>query len=70
MVVRTITVTEEAYRRVKAQKREAESFSDVLLRLTKRKPLTDFAGVLSPSSAATWRSVIEADRAQRRLRDR
>jgi predicted CopG family antitoxin len=70
MVVRTITVTDEAYRRLRSQKGETESFSDVVLRLTRRKPLSDFAGVLSPDTAAALRAAVAQDRAQRRRLDR
>lgn len=69
MAVRTITVTDEAYRRLRAHKGAAESFSDVLLRLTRRKPLSDFAGVLSHETAAALRSAVSEDRAERRRRD-
>lgn len=34
MATKTITVTEEAYERLKAMKREGESFTEVLLRVT------------------------------------
>lgn len=34
MTTKTITVTEEAYERLRAMKRADESFTDVLLRLT------------------------------------
>jgi predicted CopG family antitoxin len=70
MAVRTITVTDEAYRRLRAQKGDAESFSDVVLRLTRRKPLSDFAGVLSHGAAADLRAAIAEDRAERRRLDR
>lgn len=50
---KTIMVTEEAYNRLKAAKREDESFSEVLKRLlSERKPkLSDFAGA--------WKDVPE-----------
>jgi predicted CopG family antitoxin len=70
MAVRTITVTDEAYRRLRAHKGDAESFSDVVLRLTRRKPLSDFAGVLSHDTAAALRSAVVEDRAERRRLDR
>ncbi|HTT34777.1 MAG TPA: antitoxin VapB family protein [Thermoplasmata archaeon] len=70
MAVRTITVTDEAYRRLRAQKGEAESFSEVVLRLTRRKPLSDFAGVLSHEAAAALRAAVAEDRAERRRLDR
>ncbi|MCI4369826.1 MAG: antitoxin VapB family protein [Thermoplasmata archaeon] len=68
MGVRTITQTDEAYRRLRADKGDAESFSDVVLRLTRQKPLSDFAGVLSHDSATALRSAVAEDRAERRRR--
>lgn len=70
MAVRTITVTEEAYRRLRAHKGDSDSFSDVVIRLTERRPLSDFAGVLSPEGAAGLREAITTDRAARRRLDR
>ncbi len=69
MVVKTITITEEAYRSLKARKAGEESFSDVILRLTKRRPLRDFVGILSPESADAIRRAIDADRDARRRVD-
>ncbi len=65
MTVKTITVTEEAYRSLKARKTGEESFSDVILRLTKRRPLRDFVGILSPESADALLTAIDEDRAKR-----
>ncbi|MCI4369304.1 MAG: antitoxin VapB family protein [Thermoplasmata archaeon] len=69
MAVRTITVTDEAYRRLRAQKGESESFSDVLIRLTRHRPLSDFAGVLPHERAAALRAAVAEDRASRRQSD-
>ncbi len=69
MVVKTITVTEEAYHRLKSRKTADESFSDVIIRLTKRPPLSDFVGVLSPRTADAMWKAIEEDRARRRKVD-
>ena len=69
MAVKTITITEEAYRRLRSRKTGAESFSDVILRLAKRRPLSDFVGILSPDSAEAIRTAIEADRELRRKVD-
>lgn len=65
MGVKTITVTEQAYRRLRSRKTGDESFSDVILRLTKRRPLGDFVGILRPEAADAIREAIDADRAQR-----
>ncbi len=69
MVVKTITITEEAYRSLKARKAGEESFSDVILRLTRRRPLRDFVGILSPESADAIRQAIDEDRTLRRRVD-
>jgi predicted CopG family antitoxin len=63
-------VTELAYRRLRAHKGESESFSEVVIRLTRRKPLSDFAGILTHKTANALRSAVRDDRAQRRRLDR
>ena len=45
MDVKTVGLDRDAYDRLRAEKREGESFSDVVKRITrKRRPLADFAG--------------------------
>ena len=69
MATKTIPVTEGAYKRLRARKRPDEGFSDVILRLTERRPLTDFAGMLSRSSVEAIRKAIEGSRRERRALD-
>lgn len=69
MAVKTITITEDAYRRLKSRKLGDESFSEVIMRLTKRRPLRDFVGILSPESADAIRRAIDEDRERRRKVD-
>lgn len=47
MGTKTITITEKAYKKLKGEKLEGESFSEVINRLTDRsvKDLMEFAGV-------------------------
>jgi predicted CopG family antitoxin len=54
MVVKTITVTEDAYEAMKRLKREYESFSDLFLRIS-GKPITikDIAGILKHTPEET-----------------
>ncbi|MCI4320146.1 MAG: antitoxin VapB family protein [Thermoplasmata archaeon] len=66
MSVRTLTVTEEAYRQLRSHKGASESFSDVVLRLTRTRPLSDFAGILSHDTAGALRKAVEEDRRRRR----
>ena len=46
MGTKTITITEDAYKRLKVEKMEGESFSELITRLTdkSRKDLMEFAG--------------------------
>lgn len=58
MAVRTITIKEEAYRRLKHAKRRGESFSDVIIRVVSPARITDFIGILSLRSARRLRRGI------------
>lgn len=50
MAVKTITITEDAYGALKKLKDTNESFSKTILRISKRKSLNDFFGILSRES--------------------
>ncbi|MBI1973605.1 antitoxin VapB family protein [Candidatus Micrarchaeota archaeon] len=63
MAVKTITITEEAYNTLKAKRQPEESFTKVILRITKRRPLSDFWGILSKESGeALEREIMESRR--------
>lgn len=62
MPSRTITISEEAYRRLKALKREGESFSDVILRLTSRSVLWGIVGTLSEAEASSLEEAVRKNR--------
>lgn len=51
---KTISIGEEAYRRLKKLRRPGESFTDVILRLSGRGDLTRFAGTIAPDVAALF----------------
>ncbi len=57
MATKTINLTEGAYARLHALKREGESFSDVVDRLTGKFALVDLVGILDESSARNLRSA-------------
>ena len=58
MTTKTITVTEDAYEALKSLKGEKESFSDTILRVAKRKPLSYFFGVLGKESGDRFEKAI------------
>lgn len=69
MATKTISITREAYDRLRARKGRYESFTDVILRLTERRPLADYAGMLSKSSVKAIRNAIDEARRERRALD-
>ncbi len=51
-MTKTISMTDEAYEALIREKRESESFTDVIIRLTKKKArLSDFASI--------WKDIPE-----------
>lgn len=64
MSSKTITITEAAYARLAAEKRPDESFTDVILRLTRPKaiPLSELHKHISRESAEALAEAIEASR--------
>ena len=69
MATKTISITREAYDRLKARKGPAESFTDVILRLTDRRPLAEYGGMLGKTSVKAMRKAIEEARRDRRALD-
>jgi len=69
MSTKTISITREAYDRLRARKGPEESFTDVILRLTDRRPLAEYAGMLGKTSVKAMRKAIEAARRDRRALD-
>ena len=73
MATKNISITEEAYMRLASLRREHESFSEIINRLTNKRRLLDFAGVLSEESAEKIeghimkrRAELDKERAHRR----
>ncbi len=62
---KTISITEDAYHRLRARKRRGESFTDVILRLTERRPLSEFAGVLDEETGRALVAALEEARRER-----
>ncbi|MFH1316731.1 MAG: antitoxin VapB family protein [Candidatus Woesearchaeota archaeon] len=68
MSTKTISITVEAYERLKSWKEKNESFSDVINKIGGRRRLSDFAGVLSDKTANEIREGIKKDRSRSRKR--
>jgi len=50
MATKTITITLDAYKRLRAKKASNESFTDIILKLTRRKNTLDYIRSLKPAS--------------------
>jgi predicted CopG family antitoxin len=63
---KSIRLSEDAYERLAAHKREDETFSDVVLRLAGERSLMELAGILTDEEADAMREAVEERRARRR----
>lgn len=62
---RRVTLSDDAYERLDAERRPDESFSDVVLRLTDSDDLLDYVGVLDDEAADELEAAIDAARERR-----
>jgi len=68
MSARTLPLSEEVYARLEAERREGESFNDVITRLTEKKSLMNIVGFLKEEGAEEMWKVIEGMREKSRDR--
>jgi len=68
MATKTISLDEEAYERLKAHKREGESFSEVVKRIAGERSWTEVAGILSDEEGEQLDGIIEEGRERSRNR--
>ena len=59
MATKTISITEDAYEILSSRKEESESFSKVIVKLSGRKKLASFFGVISEESANALEKEIK-----------
>ena len=62
---KSIRLSDEAYERLAAHKREDETFSEVVLRLAGERSLLDLAGILGDEEADELRDAIAERREDR-----
>jgi len=65
---KNISISDEAYSRLAAEKKENESFTDVVNRLTGRRSILEIAGILSKSEGKEIALQIEKLRKESRRR--
>ena len=66
MATKNISLTEEAYRRLRGLGKENESFSEIVIRIAGRPSLSKFFGVLSRESGEKLEKAIEESRKKHR----
>ena len=59
---KNISIPDDVYRRLAEEKREGESFGDVIDRLMKGRPLSEFSGAWSEETAELTRETIREGR--------
>ena len=62
---KSIRLSEEAYERLDAHKREEETFTEVVLRLAGERSLLELAGILSDEEADALRDAVDERRDRR-----
>jgi len=62
---KSIRLSDDAYERLAAHKREDETFSDVVMRLAGERSLLEISGVLSDDEADELRDAVAERRARR-----
>jgi len=65
MGTKTISLADDAYEKLKAHKRDGESFSDVVRRLTGDATLSDYYGVLDDETADDLEQIVNERRDER-----
>lgn len=65
MGTKTISLADDAYEKLKAHKREGESFSDVVRRLAGGASLAEYHGVLDEDTADELAAIVERRREER-----
>lgn len=63
---KNVRLSDAAYERLAAHKRDGETFSDVVFRLANERSLLDLAGILDDEEAEALREAVDERRTRRR----
>lgn len=66
MATKNISITEDAYRRLRSLGKDNESFSEIVIRITKRPVLSNYFGILSKESGDALEKAITERRKRHR----
>jgi predicted CopG family antitoxin len=64
----TITISEEAYQALLSLKQKNETLSDVIMRITEKRPLTEVAGIMSEEETDRIEKSIKELREKSRIK--
>ena len=67
MATKTISITEEAYERLKMRKENNESFTDVINKITGKRNIMELAGILSKEEGKKLEEYIKERRKASRV---
>ena len=70
MATKNISLTEEAYRRLRSLGKDHESFSEIVIRVTSKSNIDDYVGILSQEAADEIETTISRLRKKNRLSSR
>jgi len=59
MGAKNISISDEAYERLRALKKPGESFTDVINRLSGKRSIMELAGVLSKEEAREMKKIVK-----------
>ncbi len=68
MGTKTISISDDAYARLKAEKREKESFTDAVIRITRKRSLLEIAGFLDEGEAKEMEGTLKEMRSRSKTR--